>query len=378
MDYLKTHDKRFELHSWGVSCLGDQDVLPSVLQAPDLQKRQGKRYDRWLDGGSGLSRQLLREPPEASYEPRYMDLRFDFSFKYVFGKERNKDLLTDLLNSLFQDRKVIPDIQFSPTERLGEEKKTRKVLFDLLCTGDQGEQILIEMQRERQDNFLGRLLHYVFRLGSEQVLAGKKGDNYPIPEIFGIAILDFDPWDGIDLPPGLKAEYINSYNFRHTRTCDPYPKKAELMLVELQKFHKGIDELQTRTDKWLYLIKNLHRLREPVFQDDPIFRKLFQPTQINNLSKEDKMFIDHERDMRNIAKSRKREAMKKGREAMKKGMEKGMEKGRMEGEKNKELSFVQTLIRDTDFDDRKIASLAAVEESFVKNIRREINFIAKV
>ena len=51
----------------------------------------------------------------------------------------------------------------------------------------------------------------------------------------------------------------------------------------------------------------------------------------------------------------------------------GEAKGEARGIKSKEHSFVQTLIRDTDFDNRKIASLAAVTTAFVEKTRAELN-----
>lgn len=82
------------------------------------------------------------------------------------------------------------------------------------------------------------------------------------------------------------------------------------------------------------------------------------------------MLIDHERDWRNKIKSGKRKGMRSG---LEKGLRKGRMEGRMEGidigAKQEKLTFIRTLIRDTAFDDRKIANLAAVEEDFVRKIR---------
>ena len=38
---------------------------------------------------------------------KYIDLLTDFGFKRVFGSEPNKDLLIDLLNSIFEGRKLL-------------------------------------------------------------------------------------------------------------------------------------------------------------------------------------------------------------------------------------------------------------------------------
>ena len=45
--------------------------------------------------------------PSIMDNPKYIDLRSDFSFKRVFGTDANKDLLIAFLNELFQGRKVI-------------------------------------------------------------------------------------------------------------------------------------------------------------------------------------------------------------------------------------------------------------------------------
>ncbi|TAG74939.1 MAG: hypothetical protein EAZ26_01420 [Runella slithyformis] len=52
----------------------------------------------------------------------------------------------------------------------------------------------------------------------------------------------------------------------------------------------------------------------------------------------------------------------------KKGIKKGIEKGHHE----RDYTFVQKLLRNTDFDDAKIADLASVTTDFVKSVREEI------
>lgn len=47
----------------------------------------------------------------------------------------------------------------------------------------------------------------------------------------------------------------------------------------------------------------------------------------------------------------------------------GEARGEARMKESKELSFVQTLITDTDFNNEKIASLAAVTEAFVEKVR---------
>ncbi|MBB5646820.1 hypothetical protein HDE70_003127 [Pedobacter cryoconitis] len=60
------------------------------------------------------------------------------------------------LNALFEGEKHIIDLVYNPTELAGDDKEDKKIFFDLLCTGDKGEQFIVEMQRAAHDNFEDR------------------------------------------------------------------------------------------------------------------------------------------------------------------------------------------------------------------------------
>src|SRR3546814_18115032 len=104
-------------------------------------------------------------------------------------------------------------------------------------------------------------------------------------------------------------------------------------------------------DQWMFLFNHLHQLAEPIFTGDPIFQRLFQVTEFNKQKLEDQMiFIDRERDMRNI-KNRWR------REAREEGLKEGRKEGRKKDESEKEISFVRTLISDTAYKDKQNTAL---------------------
>src|SRR5882757_5220058 len=84
---------------------------------------------------------------------RFIDPLSDFSFKRLFGSEPNKDILIHFLNELFKGQKEIVDLVYSTTEHAGDISEFKKVFFDLQCTGKNGEQFIIEMQRAEQRNF---------------------------------------------------------------------------------------------------------------------------------------------------------------------------------------------------------------------------------
>ena len=65
--------------------------------------------------------------------------------------------------------------------------------------------------------------------------------------------------------------------------------KLEFVFVEVEKFDKGEDELETDLDKWLYLLKNMSCLLErPERLRDRIFTKLFDVAELAQLDDEDR------------------------------------------------------------------------------------------
>ncbi|QEC52184.1 putative transposase/invertase (TIGR01784 family) [Anseongella ginsenosidimutans] len=154
----------------------------------------------------------------------------------------------------------------------------------------------------------------------------------------------------------VKKRYRSS-EYSNSGKDHSYPASFELILVELPRFTKTIAELQTNLDKWLYLMKALPHLQEqPSSFQGPLFEKLFQLTDYNKLKEDQKMTIDYDRDLRSIASASKRE---------------GRQEGLREGIQQQKHSSVLALIKQTDLNDQKIASIEGVEESFVRRVRAE-------
>ena len=70
---------------------------------------------------------------------RYINPLVDFSFRKIFGSDPNKDILIAFLNEIFRGRKRIVDLVYNKNEHDGENEEEARAVFDLLCTGDQGE-----------------------------------------------------------------------------------------------------------------------------------------------------------------------------------------------------------------------------------------------
>jgi hypothetical protein len=78
---------------------------------------------------------------------RYIDPLTDFGFKHIFGK---KKFLLHFLNSVLDIKGGIVDLQYDNPERPGRSKDDRTMYFDLYCTLETGESIILEMQYNHQ------------------------------------------------------------------------------------------------------------------------------------------------------------------------------------------------------------------------------------
>ena len=104
---------------------------------------------------------------------RYVNPYTDFGFKKLFGTEMNKDLLISFINSLLSGKEVVKDLTYLNTEHLGTSEADRKAVFDVYCENENGEKILVEMQRGEQQFFKDRSLYYATFPIREQ---GQKGE----------------------------------------------------------------------------------------------------------------------------------------------------------------------------------------------------------
>ena len=92
------------------------------------------------------------ERQSATTVQRYVDLLSDAGFKAVFGEQRNKDVLMDMLNVLLPLERRVRDVTYATTELPGFSPFNKSVRLDLRCTGKDGTEFIVEVQCYRQRN----------------------------------------------------------------------------------------------------------------------------------------------------------------------------------------------------------------------------------
>lgn len=213
---------------------------------------------------------------------RYINPYTDFGFKYLFGTEPNKDITLELVNALLQGKEVIKSLTLLPTEQLGDTKDDRRSVFDIYCENEQGDKIIIEMQKADQQWFKDRSVYYSSFPIRQQ---GEKGQwRFGLKAVYTIGILDFV----FDEDKDDEEYYHHVVKLMDVNTKEVFYDKLTYIYLEMPKFQKTEEELDTIADKWLYALKNLPRLLErPKALQDRIFKKFFDVAEIANLSKEE-------------------------------------------------------------------------------------------
>ena len=269
---------------------------------------------------------------EQELKSKYIDPFTDFGFKKLFGEESNKDLLLDFLNELLhkEEGKII-SLSYDKTERLGSSAEERRAVFDIHCENDKGEKFIVEMQKTRQNFFKDRALYYSTFPIVEQAPKGEEW-NYELKAIYTVAILNFT----FDEDKNDLNKYRYDVMLSDIDTNKVFYNKLTFIYLEMPKFNKKVEELETRFDKWLYVIKNLSRLDNiPEKLREKIFEKMFAAAEIAKLTqKEYTNYIKSlgtYRDMKNSLDTAKQEGKTEG---IVEGIEKGKTEEKLEIAKN--------------------------------------------
>jgi len=220
---------------------------------------------------------------------KYIDPFTDFGFKKLFGEECNKDLLLDFLNELLhKEEGKIVSLSYLKNEMLGVSEEARKAVFDIHCENESGEKFIVEIQKSKQAFFKDRTLYYSTFPITRQAIPGEW--NFELKAVYTIAILNFVFEDGKDDPDKYRYDVM----LTDIETYKIFYDKLTFIYLEMPKFTKKVDELETHFEKWMYVLKNLKRLDNiPDKLREKIFEKMFSVAEVAKLSPEEyQAYID--------------------------------------------------------------------------------------
>jgi len=209
----------------------------------------------------------------------------------------------------------------------------RKAIFDIYCENERGEKFIVEMQKAKQNYFKDRSIYYsTFPIRSQ---AQQGVWDFDLKSVYTVGILDFV----FDEDKASDQVFHHEVQLFDKSVQAVFYDKLIYIYLEMPKFTKMIDELETHFDNWLYVLKNLENLTDrPAQLQESIFTKLFEQAEIANF--DDEEYSEYERSLKTYRdlKNSFDTAREEGRE---KGRREGREEGRREGGKEEKITILK-------------------------------------
>ena len=138
------------------------------------------------------------------------------------------------------------------------------------------------------------------------------------------------------------------------KTLKVFNDKLSFKYVEIAKFNKTEEELDTLYDKWLYVLKNLSRLDErPAALKEKVFTKLFEEAEIAKFTPTElKEYEDSLKAYRDVKNS----------------IDTALEKGREEGKNSKALQIAKKML-DAGMDIETVMQITDLSKSKIEKLK---------
>jgi predicted transposase/invertase (TIGR01784 family) len=269
--------------------------------------------------------------------PKRRLISFDWAMKKLLRSKANFDILEGFLSELLKDDIHILEILESESNKDHFRDKFNRV--DLKVRNRENEIIIIEVQYERELDYLQRILY-----GTSKVIIEHLGESAPYAEIvkvISVNILYFDLGQGEDYVyhgatvfTGLHKQDVlqlsedqqTLYHNHSIRRIFP-----EYYLLKVNNFN---DIAKNSLDEWIYFLKN-EEIREDFSARG--LKKAKQELDILKLPETERAAYERYQDHLHYQASMFESSYSIG---MKKGLEQGIEKG----EKKKAIEIAEKLI----------------------------------
>ena len=245
---------------------------------------------------------------------QFVDVITDIAFKKIFGSDQHKEILIGFLNAVLElegDRRINSVTLKNPWQP-PDIPILKETILDIRAVDNRGISFIVEMQVKDTKYFDKRALYYTAKAYTGQI---KKGEHYPkLNQVIFIGILDFNSFEG--------DNYLTRHLILNRETMNQDLSDLEFNFIELKKFTKSEEELDSIIEKWIYFIKNADNL-------SVIPKSALEIPELNEAYNQAAMnaWTAEELEIYEYWQIRDAEDQYKIREEFEKGVEQGIEKG---------------------------------------------------
>ncbi|MEZ2279207.1 MAG: Rpn family recombination-promoting nuclease/putative transposase [Microcoleus sp.] len=212
----------------------------------------------------------------------FINPKTDYAFKRIFGSSESKDILISFLNAIiYEGNPTIEDLEIIDPNLPPTVEGLKDSSLDVKAKLTDGTLVIIEMQVLNVESFGQRILYNAAKTYASQL---QKGQGYRmLRPVIALTITDFEMFKNSN-------NLISRFVYKEEISNLPYPDNdLKLVFVELPKFTKTVDRLETLADKWLYFMKYAVTITEipPVMDSVPEIHQAFDIADRVNLSPEE-------------------------------------------------------------------------------------------
>lgn len=191
-------------------------------------------------------------------------IRFDWAMKYILRNKANFDVLEAFLSNLLKEEITVLDILESESNQEAENRKFNRV--DLKCKDSEGREIIIEIQNQREADYLQRILWGTSKAIVDRLELGEKFKR--VVKVISISIMyhtmRFDEKENTDFIYYGTTELVGMHTKKPLILHEAVSKgeKApvitsrevfpEYYMLYVEKFQDMINEAM---DEWVYFFK---------------------------------------------------------------------------------------------------------------------------
>ncbi len=277
---------------------------------------------------------------------RFISILSDYGFMATFGNEVDTTFLKIALKALINSSLAIKSIEFVKNDISAITIDSRSGIYDIACVDDNENHFIVEMQLSEYPEFIQRMKFYALHRFNTLVKKGEyRFEN--LPKIYCIGLLANSIFPQI-------ADYHNIAVLRNTQN-EIIDDQMTFITVELDKFDKKVNQVETDLEKLIYTMKNLHKVTEisqfPTFWNEDWLKKAISEVDIRNMTAEQKLAYEMTISANALAVKNEGKKIKQAKEEEKiETIKSGLKMG---------LTIEQC------------ASLARVSEEFVKDIQQQ-------
>ncbi len=186
-------------------------------------------------------------------------ISFDWALKKLLRQKANFDILEGFLSELLKENVIVKSVLESESNKKEEEQKFN--IVDILVEDTKGQLIIIEIQHNREVDYLYRMLFATSKVTGEYLEEGMPYQN--IKKAYSINLLYFEigfgndyvyhgttRFKGIHLNDELQLSASQKKHLLKEKVHEIFP---EYYVIQINKF----DDLAKDTlDEWIYFLKN--------------------------------------------------------------------------------------------------------------------------